>query len=104
MNNKSLLKDAFVEANCEFFPYLYHNFSPEFEIKMEKLIKSQRGFRRLINTAGKRAAVIVLAVIISLTGVACTVKEVREPIVKTIKEFFVDAQQLLVVLEFLFFS
>lgn len=95
MNNKSLLKDAFVEANCEFSPYLYHNFSPEFESKMQKLIKSQRGFRRLINTAGKRAAVIVLAVIISLTGVACTVKEVREPIVKTIKEFFVDAKQLL---------
>ena len=95
MNNKSLLKEAFVEANCECYPIKYHNFSAEFEDKIAKLIKSQKGFRRLVNTAGKRAAVIVLAVIISLTGVACTVKEVREPIVKTIKGFFVDAKKLL---------
>ena len=95
MNNKLLLKKAFIEANCECYPIEYHNFSADFQDKMEKLIKSQHGLRRLVNTTGKRAAVIILAIIISLTGVACTVEEVREPIVKTIKEFFVDAKQLL---------
>lgn len=95
MNNKTLLKKAFIEANCECYPVIHHNFSADFQSKMEKLIKSQHGLRRLVNTSGKRAAVIILAVIISLTGVACTVEEVREPIVKTIKEFFVDAKQLL---------
>ena len=67
--NNSVLKKAFTEAQLGLPASGTHKFSPEFEKRMEKLIRMQNGVYRLINTAGKRAACIVLAVILSFTAV-----------------------------------
>lgn len=61
-------------------------FSPEFERKMEKLIRQEsRPYYRLINTVGKRVACWIIAVIIALTAVTFSVEAIREPVI----EFFV---------------
>ncbi len=92
--NNSVLKKAFTEAQLGLPASGTHKFSHEFEKRMEKLIRMQNGVYRLINTTGKRAACIVLAVILSFTAVACGVKEVREPLVREIKRIFVNAREL----------
>ena len=92
--NNSILKKAFIEAQLDFPANGAHRFSPEFEKRMKKLIRMQSGAYRLINSAGRRAACIALAVILSFTAVACGVKEVREPIVREIKRIFVNAREL----------
>lgn len=91
----SVLKNAFIDSQLESNDEITHNFSPIFEKEMRKLIKSQKGVLKLINTAAKRAACIALAVLFSLTAVACSIEEVREPIVKEIQRFFVNARELL---------
>lgn len=91
----TVLKNAFIDSQLESNTESTHNFSPIFEKEMRKLIKSQKGVLKLINTAAKRAACIVLAVLFSLTAVACSIEEVREPIVKEIQRFFVNARELL---------
>jgi len=75
-----------------------HAFSGDFNQKMSTLMSSGRKpYLRYINTVGKRAAVILVAVIMALT-VAFSVKAIREPIIdfiiKTYKTFttiFFDA-------------
>ena len=92
--NNSALKKAFIAAQLDFSVNGTHKFSPEFEKRMKKLMRMQSGAYKLINTAGKRAACIVLAAVFAFTAVACGVKEVREPIVKEIRRIFVNAREL----------
>ena len=64
-------------------------FSETFENKMQKLIRAQKkSYFYLINTVGKRAAVIILAIMISLTATTFGVKAIRESVIKFITETF----------------
>ena len=91
-NTKDLLKNAFREAiasEYEDIPsndvYINYSFSDSFEIKMQKLIKSQKtSYWSFINTSAKKAAVIFIACAI-LFSTAMGVKAIREPIVKFFK-------------------
>ena len=64
-------------------------FSEAFEKKMQKLIRAQKkSYFYLINTVGKRVAIIVLAIIISITATTFSVKAIRETIIDFITETF----------------
>lgn len=92
---KLILKNAFTDAQLVDCTEKSHNFSNEFEFSMRRVIKYQSGILSLINTTGKRVACVILTVLICLTSVACGIKEIREPIVKEIKKFYVNAKELL---------
>ncbi len=92
---KNILKNAFIDAQLIGYSVKPYNFSDEFELKMRSIIKSQKGFNRLINTTAKRVACIILAIFLSLSTVACSIKDVREPIINEIHKFFVNAKELL---------
>lgn len=65
-----------------------HTFSVKFEKKMSKLLKAQRNsYWHFYNTASKKVA-IVFAVLVMLITTACSVEEIREPIVKFIKKIY----------------
>ncbi len=93
--NNSVLKNAFIDAFYEPDTVINYRFSLNFQNRMERLINTQKGFYRLVNTVAKRVACVILVITISLTAVACSVKEIREPILKEIKEFFVNASEQL---------
>lgn len=64
-------------------------FSDGFEKKMQKMIMVQKkSYFYLINTVGKRVAIIVLAIIISLTATTFGVKAIRETVIEFITETF----------------
>lgn len=64
-------------------------FSEAFEKKMQKLILLQKkSYFYLINTVGKRVAIIILAIMISLTATTFGVKAIRESVIKFITETF----------------
>lgn len=92
---RDILKNAFTDSQLVGLSIEPHTFSVDFELKMKHLIKYQKGFLRLINTAGKRIACVILAVFICLSTVACGVKEIREPIVKELKMLCINAAELL---------
>ena len=78
---------------CESLPSnkeLEHiTFSEAFEKKMKKLIMAQKkSYYYLINTVGKRVAIIVLAIIISFTATTFGVKGIREAVIEFITETF----------------
>ena len=50
--NNSVLKKAFIESQLDFPANGTHEFSREFDMRMERLIRMQSGVCRLINTAG----------------------------------------------------
>lgn len=63
-------------------------FSEKFMKRMDKLIKSQRKpYWNFISTVSRRAAVIIVA-IITLVTAAFSVKAIREPIIKFIKQVY----------------
>lgn len=65
-----------------------YTFSEKFNKRMEKLIKSQKKvYWNLINTTSKRVAIIFLAIFTMFT-VAFSVKAIREPILKFIKQIY----------------
>lgn len=62
-------------------------FSETFEKNMQKLISMQKkSYYYVINTVGKRVAIIVLAIIISLTATTFSVKALREAVI----QFFIE--------------
>lgn len=64
-------------------------FTKAFENKMEKLIRAQKkSYFYFINTVGKQVAVIILAIMISLTATTFGVKAIRESVIKFITETF----------------
>jgi hypothetical protein len=95
MTNNSILKNAFIDAFYQEGHTESQRFSPAFESQMQRLIQKQKGIYRLVNTVGKRVACAVLAIVITLTTVACSVKEIREPIIEEIRKFFVNAKEQL---------
>lgn len=94
---KAELKNAFREAAAYEFRDIPHDesliqyeFSAEFEKKMSKLINRQKKKTwHWVNTAPKRIALIA-AVAIMLFTTACSVPEIREPVVKFFSEVYVN--------------
>lgn len=93
--SKAEFKQAFREvASLEFshIPQdeksINFNFSDKFNKRMEKLIKAQRKpYWKFISTTSKRAAVIFVAILTLFTA-AFSVKAIREPIIKFIKQVY----------------
>lgn len=78
---------------CESLPTdeeLKHiTFSDAFENKLQKLIAAQKkSYFYLINTVGKRVAIIIAAIIITLTATTFGVKAIRETVIEFITETF----------------
>lgn len=94
-NARVILKNAFIDAQLVGYTVTKHSFSNKFESEMQRIVKYQKGALRLINTSGKRIACIICAVLICLTTVACSIEEVREPILEEIKKIYVNAKELL---------
>lgn len=94
-NTRVILKNAFIDAQMIDYTVKQHIFSNDFEKRMQQIIKYQKGVFRLINTTAKRIACVILVSLICLTSVACSIEEVREPIIEEIKKFYVNAKELL---------
>jgi len=94
-NTRVILKNAFIDAQTIDYTVKQHIFSNDFEKRMQQIIKYQKGVFRLINTTAKRIACVILVSLICLTSVACSIEEVREPIIEEIKKFYVNAKELL---------
>lgn len=92
---KAILKNAFIDAQLICTNVIEYSFSDKFKTQMKHIIKYQKGILRLINTTGKRVACIILAIFICFTTVACSIEEVRKPIIEEIKKFYVNAKELL---------
>lgn len=89
---------------CESLPTVeelkHITFSEVFEKKMQKLIKAQKkSYFYLINTVGKRVAIIVLALFISLTATTFSVKAIRESVIEFITETFENFTKVTVEIE-----
>lgn len=90
---KAELKQAFREAASYEFrdvpcndSQIQHTFSPEFEQRIAKLIQKEKSvFWHFVNTASKRAAAIII-VLVMLFTTACSVKAIREPLVRFLTE------------------
>lgn len=104
---KAELKKAFREAASYEFrdvpcndSQIQHTFSPEFEQRIAKLIQKEKSvFWHFVNTASKRAAAIII-VLVMLFTTACSVKAIREPLVRfltevheTFTEYFFDGEK-----------
>ena len=89
-----ILKNAFIAAQLEngVMPY---EFSGEFEKKMQKLIKSQKGIRRLVNTVAKKVACVTVSVIIATMATVFSVDALREPVTEAVQSFFVNDKEYL---------
>ena len=93
--SKAEFKQAFREvASLEFSHItqdeksINYKFSDRFNNRMEKLIKAQRTpYWKFISTTSKRAAVIFVAILTLFTA-AFSVKAIREPIIKFIKQVY----------------
>lgn len=88
---KSALEQYRVEWNASYpsdQELEYITFSPEFEKKMDKLIRRRRKpYYIFINTALKRAVVIALIAIVSLSAMM-SVEAIRTPVIKFIIEVY----------------
>ena len=88
-------KAAFREVISSEFAYIPTDessidftFSEKFIKRMDKLIRAQKkSYYKFINTAGKRVAVI-FAAIITLFTASLSVKAIREPVVRFIKQVY----------------
>ena len=66
-----------------------HDFSHTFEIEMDKLIKRRKKpYYTFINTVGKRAAVIILAVVVASFSTIMSVEALRKPFLDFTKNMF----------------
>lgn len=88
-------KNAFREVVSAEFSHIPDNeddidytFSERFNKRMARLIKSQRkSYWVLVNTAAKRAAVVFVAILTLFTA-ALSVKAIREPVIRFIKQVY----------------
>lgn len=94
-NANSVLKDAFIDAQLVCQDFEPHKFSPEFEIVMKKFIKSQKSIARFFNTAGKRAASIIVIVMIVLVSTVVGVDALRVPLFEGIERIYVEVKEKL---------
>lgn len=96
MNNAEfILKNAFVDSQLDTDIIFNHNFSPKFEKEMQQLIKSQKGFLKLINTTAKRVACIIISTLIITASTVFSVEALREPFVEAVQNFFINVKELL---------
>lgn len=66
-----------------------HTFSPEFEEQMDKLIKRRRKpYYSMVNTVGKRVAVLIFAFFIVSFTTIMSVEALRKPFLKFITNMF----------------
>lgn len=93
--SKAEFKSAFREVVSLEFSHIPQDessinyiFSERFNKRMENLIKSQKKlYWNFVNTVAKRAAIIFVAILTIFT-VAFSVKAIREPILKFIKQIY----------------
>ncbi len=96
MNNaRNKLKNAFIDLQLLDYSVSTHSFSKEFEFEMQKIIKYQKGFLKLINTTGRKIACVLLSIIVVATSVVFSVEALRTPVVNAVESFFVNAKELL---------
>ena len=77
-----------------------HEFSPKFEKKIEKLINRRRKpYFRMINTVGKRAACIALAVFIASATTVMSVDALRNAVFKFFSDLFGSTSTVKVVID-----
>ena len=93
----SRLREAVEQYYVEYFDEVSSNeelnkditFTPEFEIKMQKIVNSyKKSYYRFISTTARKVASILLIVFISL-GITMSVKAFREPVVR----FFIEVYE-----------
>ena len=96
LKEKELLKQALhlyvleTSGQYDFVSNLDITFSPEFEEKMERLIKRRKKpFYYIFNTAAKRVACIIAALIIAMVSTVLSVDALRNGV----KNFFVEAYE-----------
>jgi len=93
--SKAQFKEAFREVISSEFSHIPKNedeidfvFSERFNKRMAKLINSQKkAYYKLINTAAKRVAIIIVLILTMFTA-AFSVKAIREPIIKFVKQIY----------------
>ena len=93
--SKAKFKEAFREVISSEFSHIPKNedeidfvFSERFNKRMAKLINSQKqAYYYLINTAAKRVAIIFILILTMFTA-AFSVKAIREPIIKFVKQIY----------------
>lgn len=67
-----------------------YKFSSLFEKKMNRLIRAQRKpYYSMVNTIGKRVAVIIIAIFIILTSTVLNVKALCDPVIN----FFIEVYE-----------
>ena len=94
-NTRAILKKAFVDAQLAGYTIAQHDFSNEFEGRMQKLVRQQRGILKLINSTGKKVACILLSILILATSTIFSVEALREPVIEAIQSFFVNVKEQL---------
>ncbi|MBR7132518.1 MAG: hypothetical protein IKD04_03215 [Clostridia bacterium] len=90
-----ILKRAFIDAQIDRLDCPPHRFSAEFEQKMQRLIRSQKGVLKLVNTVYKRVACVALAVIICLATTVFSVEALREPFMEAVEQVLVAVKERL---------
>lgn len=90
-----ILKRAFIDAQIDRLDCLPHRFSDRFEQKMQRIIRSQKGVLKLVNTVGKRVACIALAVIICLATTVFSVEALRKPFIEAVEQVLVAVKEKL---------
>lgn len=81
--------ELYSECYCETLPKEFHtiSFSEAFEKKMQKLLTLQKkSYFYVINTAAKRVAILILALLVTLTASTFGVKAIG----KAVKDFIVE--------------
>jgi len=91
----SIIKNAFIDAECDGLLFAEHDFSDAFNQKMDKFLRCQKGVFKLVNTVGKRVACIIIALTIFVTTTFFSVDAVRKPITKAIEKIYVAVKQKL---------
>ena len=78
-----------MDRRVEAIPVIEHTFSPEFEQRMERLIRAQeKPYYRLINTNAKKAVLALAATFILMITTVFSVSALREPVVRFIVEVY----------------
>lgn len=91
----SVIKNAFIDAQCDGLLHSDYSFSDKFEKNMKRYIKGQKGGLKFVNTAGKRAACIILALAVFMTTTVFSVDATREELVKAIEEIYIGVKERL---------
>ncbi len=96
LTTKEILATAFIDAVCAPCDIPKHTFSKEFDDSILKLYKKgNSSFYKIVNTASKHVAGIVISIIICLTATVFSVEAIRTPVIEEIQNFFVAVKEKL---------